>query len=120
MIRLEKNNLIEFAAHYYRNPGCLSVEEFFQDIARFKYVKRLLNRYHRTGVVQERLLINHLILIYNVFDSAAATEILFQRCDEETYPALKSCLIYLNRIEDKTHKPEVKPDKYINKELQEL
>lgn len=120
MIHLDKNNLITFAAHYYRNPGCLCVEEFFQDIARFKYVKRLLNRYDRTGVIQERLLINHIILIYNVFDTNAATEILFHRCDEVTWPALKACLVFLNKIENHTHKPDVQCDKYINNKLKDL
>jgi hypothetical protein len=120
MTRLEKFNLIEFAAENYRNPACLTVDEFFGDIAKFKYVKRLLNRYERTGVVQERLLINHLILIYNVFDSAAATEILFNRCEESTWPALKSCLLFLNRIENHTYKPNVSPDKYICKKLENL
>lgn len=119
-MRLEQFNLVEFAAHYYRNPGCLSVDEFFQDLAKIKYVKRLLNRYKRTGVIQERLLINHLILIYNVFDNAAATEILFDRCEENTWPALKSCLLYLNHIENHTYKPNVTPDKYICKKLENL
>lgn len=112
---LTSSNFLEFAAENYRNPRCLSVQEFFDDVARFKYTKRLLNRYKRTGVIQERLLINHLISIFNVFDIPAAIDMLYYKCDEDTWPALKSCLLYLNHLNefDAPHDSDHRVDKIL-------
>jgi hypothetical protein len=95
---LNEKNFLEFAVKSYRNPRCLDLEEFLEDLARIKYVKRLLNRYIKNDVLQERLIINHLMSIYNVFDIACANEMLFYRCDEKTWPALRSFLAFLNYL----------------------
>ena len=65
---LDNNNFLLFAANHYNNPGCTDILEFKEDLNRFKYIKRLFNRYEQSGDLQERLILNHLIVIYNVFE----------------------------------------------------
>tara|TARA_R110000765_G_scaffold87354_2_gene167516 strand:+ start:3839 stop:4207 length:369 start_codon:yes stop_codon:yes gene_type:complete len=95
---LDNKNFELYAAKYYDNPSCLSVEDFHEDLARFKYIIRLLRRYRETGIVQERLILNHIISIYNVFDIKAATRMMFYRIDDELWSTLKTFLIYLNYL----------------------
>lgn len=95
---LDNKNFELYAAKYYDNPCCLSVEDFHEDLARFKYIIRLLRRYRETGLIQERLVLNHIISIYNVFDMKAATRMMFYRIDDELWSALKTFLIYLNYL----------------------
>ena len=76
---LNEKNFLEFASKSYSNPNCFSVDEFLEDLARIKYVKRLLNRYVSGGNLQERLIVNHIICIYNVFDIACANQMLFYK-----------------------------------------
>ena len=101
---LNNKNFELYAAKYYDNPCCLSVEEFHEDLARFKYIIRLLRRYRETGIIQERLVLNHIISLYNVFDIKAASRMMFYRIDVELWPALKTFLIYLNYISTDSHK----------------
>lgn len=101
---LNNKNFELYAAKYYDNPCCLSVEEFHEDLARFKYIIRLLRRYRETGIIQERLVLNHIISLYNVFDIKAASRMMFYRIDVELWPALKTFLIYLNYISTNSHK----------------
>jgi hypothetical protein len=72
--------------------------EFEEDINRIKYVKRLLRKYRQTGEFKERLILNHVIILANVFGVEAATNMLFFKIDEEDYPILKTILIYLNYL----------------------
>jgi hypothetical protein len=95
---LTEDNFTIFAAKHYSNPQCLDIAEFEEDIARFKYVKRLLRRYNQSGDLQERLILNHLIIIYNVFGIEAANRMVFYKIEEELWPALKTFLIYLNYL----------------------
>ena len=101
---LDNKNFELYAAKYYDNPSCLSVEDFHEDLARFKYIIRLLRRYRETGIVQERLILNHIISIYNVFDIKAATRMMFYRIDDELWPTLKTFLIYLNYLPTSQYK----------------
>lgn len=71
------------------------MEEFYDDYARVKYVKRLLVRYRDKGDLKERLILNHLILLYNVFDPSAITKILFHKLDTSLHSSLKTFLLYL-------------------------
>ena len=64
---LTEDNLFLFAAKHYYNPVMGDVEEFYEDMNRFKYIKRLVNKYLETGTLSERLILNHLITVYNVF-----------------------------------------------------
>ena len=101
---LNNKNFELYAAKYYDNPCCLSVEDFHEDLARFKYIVRLLRRYQETGISQERLILNHIISIYNVFDIEAATRMMFYRIDAELWSTLKTFLIYLNYLPTSQYK----------------
>lgn len=97
MIELDENNFLVYAIKYYNNPGCMGMAELEDDLKRIKYIKRLLNRYHKDNEVNERLIINHLVVLYNVFGNAA-TDILFYKLDKEYWTDLKTYLVYLNRM----------------------
>ncbi len=101
---LNNANFDLYAAKHYRNPQCLSAQDFYDDVAKFKYVVRLLRRYRDTGKIQERLLLNHIITIYNVFEIAAANRMIFHRVDIDLWPALKTFLVYLNYLPENLHK----------------
>jgi hypothetical protein len=76
MKQINDGNFGVFAAKYYDNPDCLDMLEFQDDINRIKYIKRLFKKYHDTGVLKDRLIINHLIVLYNVFEHEACTKML--------------------------------------------
>ena len=95
---LTEENFEIFAAKNYNNLQCIDIEEFREDLARFKYLKRLLRKYIQTGEIQERLVLNHLIIIYNVFGIEAANKMAFYRIEDELWSALKTFLIYLNYL----------------------
>ena len=79
---------------HYNNPQCVDVEEFNDDLRKIKYIKRLFNQYHTEGTLKERLILNHLIVFFNVFPARAATRILFLKIDEVFWPMLKTFLLY--------------------------
>lgn len=88
-----------FAARHYYNPTCIDAEEFHEDLKRFKYIKRLLNRYLNNNVLAERLILNHLIVIFNVFGIDAGLKMLEYRLDkEEHWSVLKPFLVFLKTI----------------------
>lgn len=97
---ISDENFILFAAKNYNNPQCIDVDEFYTDLARFKYIKRLLKKYANSGIIQERLLLNHLIIIYNVFGIEAANKMMFYKIEEKYWPVLKTLLIFLNYISE--------------------
>ena len=80
----------------YDNPQCVDIDEFEDDVKIPKYIKRLINRYSSVGELKDRLILNHIILFYNVFDSDAATRILFFKMEPDDYSILKTFLTYLN------------------------
>ena len=100
---LNNDNFELYAAKHYRNSACLDVQEFYDDIARFKYVVRLLRKYRDSGKLQERLILNHIITIYNVFEIAAANRMIFYRVDINLWPALKTFLLYLNYLPENVY-----------------
>lgn len=77
MDRLDESNFLLYAAKNYENAQCFDTIEFYEDLKRFKYIKRLFNRYLEEGDLKERLILNHIIVIYNVFEPIAATRLLF-------------------------------------------
>lgn len=97
MIELNNDNFLIFAIKNYSNPGCSGMEDFEDDLKRFKYIKRLFRRYEKSGILNERLVLNHIIILYNVFDKSA-TDLLFFKIEERYWAILKSFLVYLNRI----------------------
>ena len=92
---LNDENFMIFAIKAYNKPNCV-MSEFYEDLKRNKYVKRLFIKYHKNKEIKERLVINHLIVIYNVFGANSATRILFYKVDEKYYTILKTFLIFLN------------------------
>ena len=98
---ITEENYMLFAMKVYENPQCKSVQEFHEDMNRIKYLKRLFKKYKSTGVLRERLILNHIIILYNVFGIQAATRILFTRLDKELHPILKTFLVFLHMFPDK-------------------
>ena len=94
---LNEDNYLLFAIKFYNNPHALTKDDFEDDLKRIKYVKRLLKRYKNTGVLKTHLILNHLTVLFNVFDDAA-TPLLFYNLEEDLWPAVKSFLIFLRRI----------------------
>lgn len=95
MFDLNDGNFLIYAAKHYDRPHIIQTE-FEDDLKRIKYVKRLLRKYRQTGDFKERLVLNHVIILANVFGVEATTNMLFCRVDKEDYPLLKTILIYLN------------------------
>ena len=94
--RLTDENFMVYAMRSYQNPHCMDIHEFEEDLKQTKYIKRLLNRYKTRGELKEQLIINHIVVLYNMFGIEAATRILFFKIDKEFRPQLKTFLIYLN------------------------
>jgi hypothetical protein len=94
---LTKDNWILFAFKNYENPSSVTYQDFEEDLNKFKYIKRLFKRFEVTGELKTHLILNHIILLYNVFDDAATPLLLFKT--EVTYwPILKAFLLFLNRL----------------------
>ena len=108
---LNEKNFLLYAMKEYNNPQCTDVEEFNDDLKKIKYIKRLLNQYVSEGVLKERLLLNHIIVFYNVFPPAAATRILFFKIEEKFWPMLKPFLFYLKLM------PEDRIESVMGKEI---
>ena len=116
---LTYKNFKLYAAKMYNNPECLDVNEFKQDLNRFKYLKRLLKRYELTGDLQERLILNHIIVLYNVFGIEACNKMMWYKINEEHWHYLKPFLVYLNYLPE-NEKVSVTMDPYIIEVLREL
>ena len=94
---LNKDNFILFAIRYYENPNSSTQEEFYEDLKRFKYVKRWLKKYHDSGTINSHLLLNHIIVIFNCWNEAAIP-MLFYKIEPLYWEYLKSFLLFLERI----------------------
>lgn len=92
-------------AYYQQNKPAVDITEFREDVSRFIYVKRLLRRYKNTGELNVRLLINHLIILYNVFDQHAS-EYIIKTSSESIYPEIFGMLDFLNRLPEEYSKYE--------------
>ena len=97
---LTEENLFLYAAKAYYKPQFSDIEEFYEDLKRFKYIKRLVNRYLDQDELSERLIINHLIVVFNSFGIEPAINILKLKLDERHWPVIKPFLIYLKYIRD--------------------
>ena len=96
--KITSENVVMYAIKHYDNPQCEGDKEFQDDLKRFKYIKRLLRKYYETDILKERLLLNHIIVLKNVFGPEASTTLLLYKIQREYWPALKSFLIFLNSI----------------------
>lgn len=99
--KVDETNFVIYAAKHYDNPQCFDTLEFYEDLARFKYLKRLFNRYEETGELKERLIINHLIILYNVFGNTA-TKLLFFKLNGYLH-MLKPFIVLLGRCPEAVH-----------------
>ena len=97
---VNENNFLMFSMKYYENPQCLSEQDFHNDLKIIKYIKRLLNRYKKTNELKIRLMLNHLIMLGNVFPIQVLTRILFLKIPSEYWSELKTFLIYLKYMPD--------------------
>ena len=95
---LTSDNIDLYCVKHYDNPQCLSFDDYNNDMRRFKYIKRLLNQYRNNNILKIRLLLNHIIMVYNLFDQEAATRILFFKTPPEDWDILKTLLVFLNRL----------------------
>ena len=98
---LNDDNFLMYAMREYNNMQCTDIEEFYDDLKKIKYIKRLFNVYKNNGLLKERLILNHFIIFYNVFTVQAGTRILFYKIEKDFWPMLKTFLIYLDRMPDK-------------------
>jgi len=96
--QVTKDNWLLFAQHHYDNPTLEKEKEFYEDLKRFKYLKRLFRKYVFTGDLNIRLVVNHIIVLQNVFGVEAAVTLLLYKLDVRFWPALKSVLDYLNYL----------------------
>jgi hypothetical protein len=101
--KLTESNFLLYAMHHYDNPQCHTLEEFEEDLKKFLYLKKLLSRYKVGGELRERLILNHIIVLYNIFGDAA-TRMLFYKIDKANWATLITFLVYLNRM------PETLPE----------
>jgi len=117
--KLTKDNIMMYAIKHYHNPSCEGMSEFNDDMKRFKYVKRLFRKYEETGILKERLLLNHIIVLNNLFGAEASSTLLFFKTEQVYWSALKSFLEFLN-IMPENDLLEVISDTTIEQKLIEL
>ena len=98
--KITSDNVIMFAIKHYDNPQCEGEREFYDDMKRFKYIKRLLRKHKDTGVLKERLLLNHIIVLNNLFGAEACVTLLLFKIQREYWETLKSFLLFLNILRD--------------------
>ena len=94
---LNDDNYLIFAIKHYDNPQAVTYEDFLNDMKKFKYVKRLLKRFKKTGDLKSHLLINHFIVLYNVFQDAT-THLLFYKIEKELWSPMKTFIMFLGRL----------------------
>lgn len=129
MEKLDESNFLLYAAKHYDNPQCFDTIEFYEDLKRFKYIKRLFNRYADEGELKERLILNHIVILFNVFGVEPATKMLFLKCkNQESY--LVPFLSFLNHLPTEINNigfdnrsyniSEIVPDKRIVEALRKI
>ena len=94
---LNEDNFRLFAIKNYENPQAVTEADFDKDLNHFKYIKRLLKRYKNTGELKSHLILNHFIVLYNIFGEAA-TPMLFHKIEEELWPVMKTFVLFLNKL----------------------
>ena len=114
--KLTPENIIMFAMKHYDNPSCVDSKEFLDDMKRFKYLKRLFRKYNTSKEFKARLIVNHIIILANVFGIDAASTLLFFKIDKEHWSMLKTILIFLNYMPE-NEMIDVKINQEIMREL---
>ena len=116
---LNESNLLLYAAKHYANPAFSDIEEFHEDLKRFKYIKILANRYINNGKLVERLILNHLIVVFNAFGNEAALNILELKLEERHWTVIKPFLVFLKHITNDQY-TGITMDKHIVEKLREI
>tara|TARA_B110000858_G_scaffold187638_1_gene232166 strand:+ start:376 stop:738 length:363 start_codon:yes stop_codon:yes gene_type:complete len=116
---LTEENLLLYAAKNYYNPILVDADEFMEDLNRFKYIKRLVNKYIESGNLSDRLLLNHLIVVYNVFGIEAANRILQLKLSDKHWEVIKPFLVFLRYIANDQY-VDVVMDPYIVEVLRKI
>tara|TARA_R110000803_G_scaffold53350_8_gene109535 strand:+ start:55 stop:423 length:369 start_codon:yes stop_codon:yes gene_type:complete len=114
----DKNVLLYAAKHYYK-PNIIDAEEFYDDLKRFMYLKRLFNRYDKTGDISERLILNHLIVIFNVFGIEPSLKMLEYHINIKYWNSLKPFLIFLKHIRNNQY-TNITMDKVVIEKLRTI
>ena len=118
---LNSENFLLFAIKNYENPHAVTKEDFDRDLNHFKYIKRLLRKYKKEGDLKTHLLLNHFIILYNIFGEAA-TPMLFFKVEDELWSCIKTFLLFLNKIPDypKSYIHEIEVDNVCLEELNKI
>ena len=118
---LNESNYLLFAIKFYDNPQAVTREDFDEDLKRIRYIKKLLKRYKNTGELKTHLILNHLTVLFNVFDDATVP-LLFYNLERELWPYIKSFLVFLNRLPEypKTKINTIEEDLECLKQLQSI
>lgn len=116
---LTEENLFLYAAKHYDNPTFSDIDDFYEDLKRFKYIKRLVNRYLDQDDLAERLIMNHLIVVFNSFGIEASLNMLNLKLDERHWPVIKPFLIFLNYIRNDQY-VEIELDKTVVERLRKI
>jgi hypothetical protein len=118
---LNEDNYMLFAIKFYDNPQAVTMEDFETDLKRIRYIKRLLKKYKNTGELKTHLILNHLIILFNVFNDAAVP-LLFYNLEKELWPSIKSFLLFLNRFPEypRTQIHDIPEDNECLSQLQEI
>ena len=118
-IELTHKNFLVYAMKAYNNPHCMDTNEFSEDIKRIKYVKRLFRKYRATGELKTRLILNHIIVLNNVFGNEASATLLLYKIEQEYWAILKTFLVFLKTIKEE-ELPGVKISKNLLNNLENI
>ena len=118
---LNEENFLIFAIKNYENPQAVTREDFDKDLSRFRYIKRLLKKYKTTGDLKVHLLVNHFIILYNIFGDAT-TPMLFFKIDADLWSYMKTFVVFLNRLPEypKGYIHDIQVDTFCMKELEKI
>ena len=118
---LTEDNFQLFAIKNYENPQAVTKEDFDKDLNHFKYIKRLLKRYKNTGQLKTHLLLNHFIILYNIFGEAT-TPMMFFKIEEDLWPSMKTFIMFLGKLPEypKSAMHDIQPDLYCLQELYKI
>ena len=118
---LNEDNFQLFAIKNYENPQAVTEDDFHKDLNHFKYIKRLLKRYRNTGELKTHLLLNHFIILYNIFGEAT-TPMLFHKIEEDLWPVMKTFVLFLNKLPEypRCFIHDVEVDKVCLEELHQI
>ena len=118
---LNADNFLIFAIKNYENPEAITVEDFEKDLNHFRYIKRLLKKYKSGGDLKIHLLINHFIILYNIFGDAT-TPMLFFKIERDLWPCLKSFVVFLDRLPEypRSYIHDMEADEYCIQELKRI